>query len=146
MYAYSAIFAEVAVDARLGFVRVRRMLGVFDAGRIVNPKLADSQALGGMIGGLGQALLEHTDTDRRDGRITNANLADYLVPTNADVPDVRAIYVDSVDNEAAPIGVKGLGEVVQVGVAPAVANAVFNATGRRVRDFPITLDKLLRED
>ncbi|MFD2026310.1 xanthine dehydrogenase family protein molybdopterin-binding subunit [Promicromonospora aerolata] len=143
MYAYSAIFAEVAVDARLGIVRVRRMLGVFDAGRIVNPKLADSQALGGMIGGLGQALLEHTVTDSVDGRIMNANLADYLVPTNADVTDIRAIYVDGVDNEAAPIGVKGLGEVVQVGVAPAIANAVFNATGRRVRDLPITPEALL---
>jgi xanthine dehydrogenase YagR molybdenum-binding subunit len=96
-----------------------------------------------MIGGLGQALLEHTVTDPRDGRILNASLADYLVPTNADTTDIRAIYVDSVDNEAAPIGVKGLGEVVQVGVAPAIVNAVFNATGRRVRDLPITPDALL---
>jgi xanthine dehydrogenase YagR molybdenum-binding subunit len=143
MYAYSAIFAEVAVDARLGLVRVRRMLGVFDAGRIINPRLADSQAHGGMIGGISQALLEHTVTDRRDGRIVNANLADYLVPVNADIPDVRAIYVDSEDTEADPIGVKGLGEVVIVGVAPAVANAVFHATGRRVRELPITPEALL---
>ncbi|NEE03566.1 xanthine dehydrogenase family protein molybdopterin-binding subunit [Phytoactinopolyspora halotolerans] len=143
MYAYSAIFAEVAVDARLGLVRVRRMLGVFDAGRIINPRLADSQALGGMIGGISQALLEHTVTDHRDGRIVNANLADYLVPVNADIPDMRAIYVDSVDDKADPIGVKGLGEIVIVGVAPAVANAVFNATGRRIRDLPITPEALL---
>jgi xanthine dehydrogenase YagR molybdenum-binding subunit len=86
--AYGAVFAEVAVDARLGLVRLRRMLGVYDAGRIVNPKLADSQAIGGMVGGIGAALLEQTVTDPRDGRIVNANLADYLVPVNADVPDL----------------------------------------------------------
>ncbi|QFU91787.1 xanthine dehydrogenase family protein molybdopterin-binding subunit [Amycolatopsis sp. YIM 10] len=143
MYAYGAVFAEVAVDARLGLVRVRRMLGVYDAGRIVNPKLADSQALGGMVGGIGSALLEHTTTDPRDGRITNANLAGYLVPVNADVPDLRAVYLNGDDPEADPLGVKGLGEVVLVGVAPAIANAVFHATGRRVRDFPITAEALL---
>lgn len=114
MHAYAAIFAEVGVDARLGLVRVRRMLGFFDAGRIVNPKLADSQALGGMIGGIGQALLEHTVTDHRDGRPVNANLTDYLVPVNADIADLRAVYVDSVDDEAAPLGVEGLGEIVIV--------------------------------
>jgi xanthine dehydrogenase YagR molybdenum-binding subunit len=143
MHAYGAVFAEVAVDARLGLVRVRRMLGVYDAGRIINPKLADSQALGGMVGGIGTALLEHTVTDPRDGRIVNANLADYLVPVNADIPNLRAIYLDGNDTQADPIGVKGLGEVVQVGVAPAIANAVFHATGRRVRDFPITAEALL---
>jgi xanthine dehydrogenase YagR molybdenum-binding subunit len=143
MYAYGAVFAEVAVDARLGIVRVRRMLGVYDAGRIVNPKLADSQAIGGMVGGIGAALLEHTVTDPRDGRIVNANLADYLVPVNADIPDLRAIYLRGNDPEANPIGVKGLGEIVLVGVAPAVANAVFHATGRRIRDFPITAEALL---
>jgi xanthine dehydrogenase YagR molybdenum-binding subunit len=143
MYAYGATFAEVAVDARLGLIRVRRVLGVFDAGRIINPKLADSQALGGMVGGIGTALLEHTVTDHRDGRIVNANLADYLVPVNADIPNLRAIYLDGNDPEADPIGVKGLGEVVQVGVAPAIANAVFHATGRRIRELPITAEALL---
>ncbi|MEV4893688.1 xanthine dehydrogenase family protein molybdopterin-binding subunit [Nonomuraea sp. NPDC055795] len=143
MYAYGATFAEVAVDARLGLVRVRRMLGVYDAGRIINPTLADSQAHGGMIGGIGQALLEHTVTDHRDGRIVNANLADYLVPVNADVPVLRAIYLDGDDREADPIGVKGLGELVQIGAAPAIANAVFHATGRRVRELPITAEALL---
>ncbi|MER7692498.1 xanthine dehydrogenase family protein molybdopterin-binding subunit [Streptomyces sp. NPDC097610] len=144
MYAYNATFAEVAVDARLGLVRVRRMLGVYDAGRIISPKLAGSQALGGMIGGMGAALLEHTVTDPRDGRIVNASLADYLVPVNADSPDLKAIYLDrGEDREADPIGVKGLGEVVIVGVAPAIANAVFNATGRRVRALPITPEALL---
>lgn len=143
LYAYSATFAEVAVDARLGLVRVRRMLGVYDAGRIISPKLANSQALGGMVGGIGQALLEHTATDHRDGRIVNANLADYLVPVNADVPSLRAIYLDGDDREADPIGVKGLGELVQIGAAPAIANAVFHATGRRVRELPITAEALL---
>ncbi|MEV2231891.1 xanthine dehydrogenase family protein molybdopterin-binding subunit [Streptomyces phaeochromogenes] len=143
MYAYGAVFTEVGVDARLGLVRVRRMLGVFDAGRIISPKLADSQAIGAMTGGIGMALLEHTVTDHRDGRIVNANLADYLVPVNADVPELKAIYVDGRDDEADPIGVKGLGEVVLVGVAPAIANAVFHATGRRVRDLPITAESLL---
>ncbi|WP_406437288.1 xanthine dehydrogenase family protein molybdopterin-binding subunit [Streptomyces sp. NBC_01613] len=143
MYAYGAVFAEVAVDARLGLVRVRRMLGVFDAGRIISPKLADSQAIGAMTGGIGAALLEHTVTDHRDGRIVNANLADYLVPVNADVRDLKAIYVDGRDDEADPLGVKGLGEVVLVGVAPAIANAVFHATGHRVRELPITAEALL---
>ncbi|MFJ9590107.1 xanthine dehydrogenase family protein molybdopterin-binding subunit [Streptomyces acidicola] len=142
-YAYGATFAEVAVDATLGLVRVRRMLGVYDAGRIISPKLADSQAIGGIVGGIGMALLEHTVTDHRDGRIVNANLADYLVPVNADVPDVKAIYLDGEDRRADPLGVKGLGEVVYVGVAPAIANAVFNATGRRVRELPITAEALL---
>ncbi|MFG2324823.1 xanthine dehydrogenase family protein molybdopterin-binding subunit [Streptomyces sp. NPDC048568] len=142
-YAYNATFAEVAVDATLGLVRVRRMLGVYDAGRIISPKLAESQAIGGITGGIGTALLEHTVTDHRDGRIVNANLADYLVPVSADVPDVQAIYLDGDDREADPLGVKGLGEVVHVGVAPAIANAVFNATGRRVRQLPITAEALL---
>ncbi|MFC6067069.1 xanthine dehydrogenase family protein molybdopterin-binding subunit [Streptomyces ochraceiscleroticus] len=142
-YAYNATFAEVAVDADLGLVRVRRMLGVYDAGRIISPKLAESQAIGGIVGGIGTALLEHTVTDHRDGRIVNANLADYLVPVNADVPEVKAIYLDGEDREADPLGVKGLGEVVHVGVAPAIANAVFNATGRRIRQLPITAEALL---
>jgi xanthine dehydrogenase YagR molybdenum-binding subunit len=142
-HAYNATFAEVAVDATLGLVRVRRILGVYDAGRIISPKLADSQAIGGIVGGIGTALLEHTATDHRDGRIVNANLADYLVPVNADVPDVRAIYLDGEDNDGNALGVKGLGEVVQVGVAAAIGNAVFNATGRRIRELPITADALL---
>jgi xanthine dehydrogenase YagR molybdenum-binding subunit len=142
-YAYAATFAEVAVDARLGLVRVRRMVGVYDAARIINPRLADSQAIGAMTGGIGQALMEHTVTDHRDGRIVNANLADYLVPTHADMPDMKAVFIEGEDYEADPIGVKGLGEVVIVGVAPAIANAVFNATGRRIRELPITPEALL---
>ncbi|WP_329353135.1 xanthine dehydrogenase family protein molybdopterin-binding subunit [Streptomyces sp. NBC_01261] len=141
--AYSATFTEVAVDATLGLVRVRRMLSVYDAGRIISPKLADSQALGGMVGGIGAALLEHTVTDHRDGRIVNASLADYLVPVNADIPDLRAIYLDGEDMHADALGVKGLAELVICGVAPAIANAVFNATGRRLRELPITAEALL---
>jgi xanthine dehydrogenase YagR molybdenum-binding subunit len=143
LYAYGAVFTEVAVDRALGLVRVRQMLGVYDAGRIINPKLADSQALGGMVGGIGTALLEQTITDHRDGRIVNANLADYLVPVNADIPDLRAIYLEGEDRDANPIGVKGLGELVQVGVAPAIANAVFHATGRRPRELPIAAESVL---
>ncbi|MGW6795289.1 xanthine dehydrogenase family protein molybdopterin-binding subunit [Streptomyces chartreusis] len=142
-YSYGAVFTEVGVDAALGLVRVRRMLGVYDVGRIISPKLADSQALGGMVGGIGQALLEHTVTDHRDGRITNASLADYLIPVNADVPELKAIYLEGEDMQADPLGVKGIGEVVQVGVAPAIANAVFNATGRRARELPITAEALI---
>ena len=142
-YAYGAVFAEVGVDRRLGLVRIRRMLGVYDAGRIINPRLADSQAIGGLVGGIGKALLEHTTTDHRDGRITNANLADYLVPVSADVRNLTAIFLEGRDDYAAPIGVKGLGEIVQVGVAPAIANAVFHASGRRIRELPITVESLL---
>ncbi|HET6356592.1 xanthine dehydrogenase family protein molybdopterin-binding subunit [Streptomyces sp.] len=142
-FAYNATFAEVAVDANLGLVRVRRMLGVYDAGRIISPKLAESQAFGGIVGGIGTVLLEHTVTDHRDGRIVNASLADYLVPVNADVPEIRAIYLDGEDNAGNLLGVKGLGEVVQVGVAAAIGNAVFNATGRRIRQLPITAETLL---
>ncbi|MGY1495821.1 xanthine dehydrogenase family protein molybdopterin-binding subunit [Streptomyces sp. QTS52] len=141
--AYNATFAEVAVDATLGLVRVRRVLGVYDCGRIISPKLADSQAIGGIVGGIGTALLEHTVTDHRDGRIVNPSMADYLVPVNADVPEVRAIYLDGEDNSGNALGVKGIGEVVQVGVAAAIGNAVFNATGRRVRELPITAEALL---
>ena len=142
-YAYGAVFAEVGVDRRLGLIRIRRMLGVYDAGRIINPRLADSQAIGGMVGGIGKALLEHTTTDHRDGRITNANLADYLVPVSADVRNLKAIFLEGFDDYAAPIGVKGLGEIVQVGVAPAIANAVFHASGRRIRELPITIESML---
>jgi xanthine dehydrogenase YagR molybdenum-binding subunit len=143
MYAYGAVFAEVAVDEALGFVRVRRIYAVYDAGRIVNPKLAHSQAIGGMVGGIGMALLEGTELDHRDGRIVNANMSDYLVPVNADVPALDASFLPASDTIADPIGVKGLGEIVIVGVPAAIANAVFNATGKRLTDLPIRLEQLL---
>ncbi|MBV9515419.1 MAG: xanthine dehydrogenase family protein molybdopterin-binding subunit [Mycobacteriaceae bacterium] len=143
MYAYGAVFAEVAVDESLGTVRIRRVYGCYDAGRVINPKLAHSQAIGGMVGGIGMALLEGTYLDYRDGRVVNANMSDYLVPVNADVPSLDATFLPGEDTIVDPIGVKGLGELVIVGVPAAIANAVFNATGRRVTDLPITLEKLL---
>ena len=114
----------------LGTVRVRRVYGCYDAGRVINPKLAHSQAIGGMVAGIGMALLEGTLLDHRDGRIVNANMSDYLVPVNADVPDLDARFLPAEDTIADPIGVKGLGELVIVGVPAAIANAVFNATGQ----------------
>ncbi|SCX19217.1 xanthine dehydrogenase family protein molybdopterin-binding subunit [Mycolicibacterium fluoranthenivorans] len=143
MHAYGAVFAEVAVDELLGTVRIRRIYAVYDAGRIINPRLAHSQAIGGMTQGIGMALLESAETDYRDGRIVNANLSDYLVPVNADVPALDAAYLEARDDIADPIGVKGLGEVVMVGVPGAIANAVYNATGKRITDLPITIEKLL---
>jgi xanthine dehydrogenase YagR molybdenum-binding subunit len=143
MYAYGAVFAEVLVDALLATVRIRRIYGCYDAGRVINPKLAHSQAIGGMVGGIGMALLEGTQLDHRDGRIVNANMSDYLVPVSADIPALDATFIPTEDKIADPIGVKGLGELVIVGVPAAIANAVFNATGKRVTDLPITVEKLL---
>jgi xanthine dehydrogenase YagR molybdenum-binding subunit len=143
MYAYGAVFAEVAVDDSLGVVRVRRIHACYDAGRVVNPRLAHSQAIGGMVGGIGMALLEGTELDYRDGRIVNANMSDYLVPVNADVPTLDASFLSARDTIANPIGVKGLGEIVIVAVPAAIANAVFNATGKRVTNLPIRLENLL---
>ena len=142
-YGYGAVFAEVSVDEQLGQIRVRRLRAAYDVGSVVNPRLAHSQAIGGMVAGIGMALLEATVRDHRDGRIVNANMADYLVPVNADVPDLDAQFTDVPDPATGPIGVKGLGELVIVGVPAAIANAVYNATGRRVRHLPITLDTQL---
>jgi xanthine dehydrogenase YagR molybdenum-binding subunit len=138
MYAYGAVFAEVGVDESLGRVRIRRIFGCYDAGRIINPRLAHSQAMGA-----GMALLEGTQLDYRDGRVVNANMSDYLAPVNADLPALDASFLPGQDTVADPIGVKGLGELVIVAVPPAIANAVFNATGKRITDLPITLDQLM---
>ncbi|TIM10109.1 xanthine dehydrogenase family protein molybdopterin-binding subunit [Mesorhizobium sp.] len=144
MHAFGAVFVEVAVDPDLGETRVRRMVGAYGAGRVVNPKIARSQCIGGMIGGIGMALLEHSVVDPRNGRVTNANLAEYAVPVHADAPPVMdVIFVDEHDPHVNPLGVKGLGEIALVGVAPAIANAIFHATEKRVRELPITPDKLL---
>lgn len=140
--AFAARFAEVRVDPDLGLVRVARIVSAVDGGRILNEKTATSQVIGGTVGGIGMALLEETVTDPGTGRITNANLGDYLVPVNADVPDHQVLFVGEPDRFN-PLGVKGVGEVGLVGVAAAIANAVFHATGRRIRSLPITLDKLL---
>ncbi|MFI9763862.1 xanthine dehydrogenase family protein molybdopterin-binding subunit [Streptomyces sp. NPDC051963] len=142
-YGYGAVFAEVSVDPLLGLVRIRRIFAAYDVGRVISPKLAHSQAIGGMVGGIGMALLEGTVTDHRDGRIVNASLADYLVPVNADVPDLDAAFINTEDPQADPIGVKGLGEITIVGVAPAIGNAVFNATGKRLTNLPIRPEALL---
>ena len=143
MKAFGAIFVEVGVDRDLGIVLVRRVLGTYAAGQIVNPRLARSQAIGGMVGGIGMALMEHTMIDRQNGRIVNADLANYLAPVNTDVLNLDCIFVEENDPHVNPLGAKGLGELALVGVAPAIANAVFHATGKRVREFPIKPEKLI---
>ena len=139
---HSAVFAEVKVDEQLGVIRVTRVVSAVAAGRILNTKTAGSQILGSVVWGIGMALREETLIDHRDGRIVNANIAEYLVPVNADVQDIKVIFVDELD-DSNPLGVKGVGEVGIVGVPAAIANAVYHATGKRVRELPITLDKLL---
>jgi xanthine dehydrogenase YagR molybdenum-binding subunit len=140
---HSAIFAEVKVDEQLGIVRVTRIVDAVAAGRILNAKTAHSQIMGGVVWGIGMALHEETLVDHKFGRIMNANIAEYHVPVNADVHDIEVIFVDEPDEIVNPLGIKGLGEIGIVGVAAAIANAVHHATGKRVRDLPITLDKLL---
>ena len=142
-HTYGASFAEVAVSAVTGEVRLRRMLGVFAAGRIINPKTARSQLIGGMIWGVSSALHEAAHVDPRYGNVVNGDLAEYVLPVHADIPAIEAILLDDFDDKANPLGIKGVGELGVCGTGAAVANAVFNATGIRVRDFPITQDKLL---
>ncbi len=143
MYAFGAQYAEVRVDADLGEVKVSRMVGCFAAGKILNAKTARSQFMGGMIWGISMALYEEAATDKRLGRWVNNNLAEYHVPVNADIGQIEALWVDEVDHHVNPIGAKGIGEIGITGASAAVANAVFHATGKRVRDLPITLDKLI---
>jgi xanthine dehydrogenase YagR molybdenum-binding subunit len=143
MYAHGAVFAEVKVDPELGQIRVTRMVGAFAAGRIINPKLVRSQLFGGMIWGQSFALNEEAITDRRSGRITNANLAEYHIPVNADVGALDVITVDEQDPHVNALGIKGVGEIGITGSAGAVANAVWHATGVRVRRFPIRIDDLM---
>jgi xanthine dehydrogenase YagR molybdenum-binding subunit len=144
MHAFGAVFVEVAVDPDLGETRVRRIVGAYGAGRIVNPKLARSQCIGGMIGGIGMALMEHSVVDPRNGRVANASFAEYAVPVHADAPGVMdVIFVPEQDPHVNPLGVKGVGEIAMVGVAPAIGNAIFHATGKRIRCLPVTPDKLL---
>jgi xanthine dehydrogenase YagR molybdenum-binding subunit len=141
---HSAVFAEVKVDEQLGVIRVTRVVSAVAAGRILNTKTASSQIIGGVVWGIGMALHEETLIDHKFGRIMNANIAEYHVPVNADVHDIEVIFVNEPDDSVNPLGIKGLGEIGIVGVAPAIANAIYHATGRRVRDLPITLDKLRR--
>src|SRR5450432_4707541 len=143
MHAHGAVFAEVKVDPDLGQIRVTRMVGAFAAGRIVNPKLVQSQLLGGMIWGVSFTLHEQAIVDHRSGRTMNANLAEYHVPVNADVPRMEAFTVDEHDPHVNVLGIKGVGEIGITGSAGAVANAVWHATGVRVRRFPIRIDDLV---
>jgi xanthine dehydrogenase YagR molybdenum-binding subunit len=140
---YGAHFAEVGVDVDTGEIRLRRMLGVFTAGRILNEKTARSQAIGGMIFGVGAALEEGMTLDPRFGYFVNRDLAEYLVPVHADVPDVDAIFLPELDNKSNPLKSKGVGELGICGAGASLANAIYNACGLRIRDYPITLDKLL---
>ena len=142
MHSHGAMFCEVGVHVVTGEPRVRRFLGSFDCGRILNPKTAASQFRGGIIMGIGLALMEETLFDERTGRVMNPSLADYHVPVHCDVPEIDVIWTDIPDPQA-PMGARGIGEIGITGTAAAIANAVFNATGKRIRELRITLDKLL---
>jgi xanthine dehydrogenase YagR molybdenum-binding subunit len=143
MHAFGAHFAEVRIDEELGVLRVTRFVTACGAGRIVNERTAITQLTGAVVGGIGQALFEETVVDHRMGRIVNSSLAEYHVPVNADVQQVEAFFVEEADDKVNPLGAKGIGEVGYVGVSSAIANAVFNAIGKRIRTLPITLDKLM---
>jgi xanthine dehydrogenase YagR molybdenum-binding subunit len=140
---HSAVFAEVKVDEQLGVIRVTRVVSAVAAGRILNTKTGRSQIMGGVVWGIGMALHEETVMDHRFGRIINPNLAEYHIPANADIHDIDVIFVEERDERINRLGVKGLGEIGLVGVPAAIANAVYHATGKRIRRFPITLDKIL---
>jgi xanthine dehydrogenase YagR molybdenum-binding subunit len=146
MASFGAVFAEVRVDEELPIPRVSRCVGVYSAGRIINPKTAKSQVIGGIVWGIGQALLEASEMDRVVGRYLSKNLAGYLLPVNADVGSVDVSFVDEVDLHASTIGARGIGELGAVGVGPAIANAVWHATGVRVREVPIRPEMLLAPD
>jgi xanthine dehydrogenase YagR molybdenum-binding subunit len=145
-YSWSVHFIKVLVHPATGVVKVDRAVCVADSGRIVSPKTARSQIVGGAIGGIGMALMEETVIDHRYGNIINNNFADYHVPVNADIPQIEALFVNKPDPYINPMGAKGMGEIALIGMAAAVANAVYNATGKRVRELPITPDKLVGMD
>ena len=140
---YGAHFAEVGVNSVTGEIRLRRMLGVFTAGRILNAKTARSQAIGGMTFGVGAALMEDAVIDKRYGYFVNHDLAEYHVVVHADVPVIDAVFLPELDDLSSPMKSKGIGELGICGAGAAVANAVYNATGIRIRDYPLTLDKVL---
>jgi xanthine dehydrogenase YagR molybdenum-binding subunit len=140
---HSAVFVEVLVDEDLGTIRVNRVVDAVAAGRVVNPKTARSQILGGVVWGIGQALQEESQTDHTLGRFMNHSLAEYHIPVNADIGEIDVLFVEENDSIVNDLGSKGVGEIGIVGVASAIANAIYHATGKRVREFPITLDKVL---
>ncbi|MEH2225492.1 xanthine dehydrogenase family protein molybdopterin-binding subunit [Nostoc sp.] len=142
-HSFGAIFVEVAVDELLGEIKVRRCVGVYDAGRILNFKTARSQVIGGITWGIGMALMEKTVMDANQGRIVGANLSDYLIPVHADIPNMEVQFIEERDPYVNALGTKSLGELPIVGVAAAISNAVYHAAGKRIRDLPITPDKLL---
>jgi xanthine dehydrogenase YagR molybdenum-binding subunit len=143
MYAMGAEFVEVRVHALTREIRVPRVVGAFAAGRLMNTRTAHSQLMGGLIWGVSSALHEATEIDRERARYVNDNLADYMVPVNADIQDVQVILVSEVDHDVNPAGIKGLGELANVGTAAAIANAVYDATGKRIRELPIRIEHLL---
>src|ERR1044071_4290717 len=142
-YSFGAEFIEVRINIYTREIRVPRITGAFAAGHIMNPRTAHSQLMGGMIWGISSALHEATEIDVKRARYVNDNLADYLVPVNADVKQVDVILVPEIDRDVNPAGVKGLGELANVGTAAAVANAVYHATGNRIRRLPIRIESLL---
>ncbi|HEX8546518.1 MAG TPA: molybdopterin cofactor-binding domain-containing protein, partial [Cytophagaceae bacterium] len=142
-YSFSVHFVKLRVHTSLGRIKIDHVVSCADAGTIISHKTAESQMIGGAVGGIGMALMEDLVVDHRFGRPINNNLGDYHVPVNADIPRVDVLFVDQKDPHINPIGSKGLGEIALVGMAPAIANAVFNATGKRIRSLPITADKLI---
>ncbi|MFJ6662100.1 xanthine dehydrogenase family protein molybdopterin-binding subunit [Streptomyces sp. NPDC091377] len=143
VYSWGAVFAEVGVDKDLGTIRLRRLVGSYDCGRVLNPTTARSQLLGAMVMASGAALLEAGTVDTRQGRLTNPNLAEYMVPVNADIPDIEVLFVNEPDPDSNTLGSRGIGEMGMTGTIAAIANAVHHATGRRVRDLPILMEKTL---
>jgi xanthine dehydrogenase YagR molybdenum-binding subunit len=143
MYTWGAVMAEVAVDEALGLMRLRRAVGGYSAGRIVNPRTARSQMIGGIVWGYGQAVLEESPIDERYGRYLSKNLSGVMLPVNADIPEIDVFFADEVDPHASAIGARGIGELGATGVAAAIANAVWHATGRRIRRVPIRAADLL---
>ncbi|RZK35576.1 MAG: xanthine dehydrogenase family protein molybdopterin-binding subunit, partial [Pedobacter sp.] len=143
MYSFSIHFVKVKVHSLTGVVKVDKIVSVGDSGAIVSPKTARSQMVGGAVGGVGMALTEESIIDHRYGRYINNNFADYHVPVNADIPEIEVHFINKPDPYINPMGAKGMGEIALIGFSAAVANAVFNATGRRFRTLPITPDKIL---
>ncbi len=146
MYSWSVHFVRVKVHPATGVVKIDKAACVADCGRIVSPKTARSQVIGGAIGGIGMALMEEVVIDHRYGRLVNNNFADYHIPVNADIPQIDALFVNKPDPYINPMGAKGMAEIALIGMAAAVTNAVYNATGKRVRELPVTPDKLMMLD
>ena len=143
MYSWSVHFIKLMVNPATGVVKLDKVTCVADSGKIISPKTARSQMVGGAVMGIGMALTEETVIDHRYGKVVNNNFADYHVPVNADIPQIDALFVNIPDFNINPIGAKGMGEIATIGMAAAITNAVYNATGKRVRDLPVTPDKLV---